>query len=91
MKSREEGTVKTRAVYVGLGIDLEGEKQILGLWIFPSEGAISWLSIFGELQSRGMRDCFIASVDGLPGLPEAIETTFPQARVQLCIVEAAHT
>ena len=58
---------------------------MLGLWIAPTEGAVS-LTIFGELKARGMEDCFIACVDGLKGLPEAIETVFPHARVQLCVV-----
>ena len=61
--------MKTRAVYVALAIDIEGEKQVLGLWIAPTEGAVSWLTIFGELKARGMEDCFIACVDGLKGLP----------------------
>ena len=86
VKSREEGSVKRRAVYVALAIDIEGEKKVLGLWIAPTEGAVSWLTIFGELKARGMEDCFIACVDGLKGLPEAIETVFPRARVQLCVV-----
>ena len=86
VKSREEGSVKTRAVYVALAIDMDGEKEALGLWLAPAEGASSWLAIFGELKARGMEDCFIACVDGLRGLPEAIETVFPHARVQLCIV-----
>ena len=86
VKSREEGVAKTRAVYVALAIDMQGEKQVLGLWIAPTEGAVSWLNIFSELQARGMQDCFIACVDGLKGLPEAIETIYPRARVQLCVV-----
>ena len=86
VKSREEGAAKTRAVYVALAIDMQGEKQVLGLCIAPTEGAVSWLNIFSELQARGMQDCFIACVDGLKGLPEAIETIYPRARVQLCIV-----
>ena len=73
VKSREEGSVKTRAVYVALAIDMQGEKQVLGLWIAPTEGAVSWLNIFSELQARGMQDCFIACVDGLKGLPEALD------------------
>ena len=59
VKSREEGSVKRRAVYVALAIDIEGEKKVLGLWIAPTEGAVSWLNIFGELQARGMEDCFM--------------------------------
>ena len=86
VESREEGSVQTRSVYVALAIDMQGEKQVLGLWIAPREGAVSWLNIFSELKARGMEDCFIACVDGLRGLPEAIETVFPDARVQLCIV-----
>lgn len=86
VKSREEGVAKTRAVYVALAINIHGEKEALGLWIAPAEGAVSWLNIFAELQARGMQDCFIACVDGLQGLPEAIETIYPRARVQLCIV-----
>jgi putative transposase len=69
-----------------LGINLQGEKELLGLWIAQSEGSKFWLSIFNELKSRGVKDCFIACVDGLKGLPEAIEAVFPDAQVQLCIV-----
>ena len=86
VKSREEGPVSNKAVYVALGINLEGEKELLGLWIGQSEGAKFWLSVFNELKTRGMEDCFIACVDGLKGLPEAIEAVFPQTQVQLCIV-----
>ena len=70
MKSREEGSVKTRAVYVALAIDIEGEKKVLVLWIALTEGAVSWLTIFGELKARGMGDCFIACVDGASTLFE---------------------
>ncbi len=86
VKSRQEGPVKTKAVYVALGINLEGEKELLGLWIADSEGAKFWLSVFTELKARGVMDCFIACVDGLKGLPEAIETVFSHTQVQLCIV-----
>ncbi len=86
VKSRQEGPVKTKAVYVALGINLEGEKELLGLWIADSEGAKFWLSVFTELKTRGVADCFIACVDGLKGLPEAIETVFTHTQVQLCIV-----
>lgn len=86
VKSREDGRVKNKAVYVALGLNLEGEKEILGLWISESEGAKFWLRVFTELKNRGMQDCFIACVDGLKGLPEAVESIFPQAQVQLCIV-----
>lgn len=86
VKSRQDGPVKTKAVYLALGINLAGEKELLGLWIAENEGSKFWLSIFNELKSRGVKDCFIACVDGLAGLPEAIEAVFPRAQVQLCIV-----
>jgi putative transposase len=86
VKWRQEGPVQTKAVYLALGITVEGEKELLGLWLSESEGAKFWLSVFTDLKTRGMEDCFIACVDGLKGLPEAIETVFPQTQVQLCIV-----
>ena len=86
VKSRQEGPVKNKAVYLALGINLEGEKELLGLWIAETEGAKFWLSTFNDLKNRGMQDCFIACVDGLKGLPEAIEAVFPETQVQLCIV-----
>jgi transposase-like protein len=86
VKSRQEGPVKNKAVYLALGINLEGEKELLGLWIAETEGSKFWLTVFNELKSRGVQDCFIACVDGLSGLPEAIETVFAQTQVQLCIV-----
>src|SRR5919205_3567605 len=86
VKSRQEGPVQTKAVYLALGVTLEGEKDLLGLWLSESEGAKFWLSVFTELKNRGMQDCFIACVDGLKGLPEAIEAVFPKTQVQLCIV-----
>jgi len=86
VKSREEGPVKTKAVYLALGVNLEGEKELLGLWMNETEGAKFWLSVFNDLKVRGVEDCFIACVDGLKGLPEAIEAVFPRTQVQLCIV-----
>jgi transposase-like protein len=86
VKSRQEGPVKNKAVYLALGINLEGEKELLGLWIAETEGSKFWLTVFNELKSRGVQDCFIACVDGLSGLPEAIETVFAHTQVQLCIV-----
>src|SRR6476660_5339340 len=68
------------------GIDLEGRKDVLGLWTSAHEGAKFWLQVLTELNNRGVKDVFIACVDGLKGFPEAIETVFPQAQVQLCIV-----
>ena len=75
-----------KSIYIALGINLEGQKELLGLWIAESEGAKFWLSILTELQTRGVKDIFIACVDGLSGFPEAINTAFPQTKIQLCIV-----
>jgi putative transposase len=86
VKSRQEGMVKTKAVYLALGVNLEGEKELLGMWMSENEGAKFWLSVFNELKNRGAEECFIACVDGLKGLPEAIEAVSPKAQVQLCIV-----
>jgi putative transposase len=86
VKSRQEGPVQSKAVYLALGITMDGEKELLGLWLSESEGAKFWLSVFTELKNRGVADCFIACVDGLKGLPEAIEAVFPRTQVQLCIV-----
>lgn len=81
-----EGAVRVKAVYLALGINLAGEKEILGLWIAQSEGAKFWLQVVTELRNRGVQDIFIACVDGLKGFPEAIEAVFPHTSVQLCIV-----
>ena len=78
--------VWVKAVYLAIGINLQGEKEILGLWIAQTEGAKFWLNVVTELKNRGVQDIFIACVDGLKGFPEAIETVYPQAAVQLCIV-----
>jgi len=86
LKIRTDGRTQTRAVYVALGISLEGNKELLGLWIGQSEGAKFWLGVLTELQNRGVRDILIASVDGLTGFPDAIASVFPQTEVQLCIV-----
>src|SRR4030095_13184964 len=86
VKSRQEGAVQTKAVYLALGVTMDGEKDLLGLWLSESEGPKFWLSVFTELHNRGVQDCFIACVDGLKGLPEAIEVVFPKTQVQLCIV-----
>jgi putative transposase len=86
VKMRHEGQVENRAVYVAIGIDLTGHKDVLGLWTSANEGAKFWLQVLTELHNRGVKDIFIAAVDGLKGFPEAIEAVFPQAQVQLCIV-----
>lgn len=86
VKARQEGPVQTKPVYVALGITMEGEKELLGLWLSESEGAKFWLSVFAELKNRGVEDCFIACVAGLKGLPEAMEAVFSKPQVQLGIV-----
>jgi putative transposase len=86
LKMRHSGQVKNQAVYLALGINLEGYKELLGLWIGEHEGAKFWLNVLTELKNRGVQDILIACVDGLTGFPEAIETAYPKAQVQLCIV-----
>jgi transposase-like protein len=86
VKSREEGRVSNRSVYLALGVTMEGQKELLGIWIAQSEGAKFWLSVITELKNRGIKDIFIACVDGLKGFPEAIESVFPDTQIQLCIV-----
>ncbi len=83
---RENQRVSNKALYLVLAVDLNGQKDLLGMWIAQTEGAKFWLSVLTELQNRGVKDLFIACVDGLTGLPEAIEAVFPQTRVQLCMV-----
>ena len=86
LKMRTEGQVQNTAVYLALGINLDGYKELLGLWIGESEGSKFWLGVLTELQNRGVEDILIACVDGLKGFPEAIETVYPKTQVQLCIV-----
>ena len=86
VKMRADGRVENRAVYVAIGINLEGQKEVLGLWTSAHEGAKFWLQVLTELQNRGLKDIFIACVDGLKGFPQAIETVYPKTTVQLCIV-----
>jgi putative transposase len=86
VKIRDEGAVRNKAVYLAIGIRLDGTKEILGLWIEQTEGAKFWLRVMNELKARGIKDCLIAVVDGLKGFPEAINTVFPETQVQTCIV-----
>jgi putative transposase len=85
-KVRDGGHVRNKAVYLAIGVNTNGYKEVLGMWIAETEGAKFWLSVVTELRNRGVADIFIACVDGLKGFPEAIETVFPQTEVQLCIV-----
>ncbi len=86
VKIRQDKRVINKAIYLALGINLEGHKELLGLWISENEGAKFWLSVLTELQQRGLKDIFIAAVDGLTGFPEAINTAYPKTKIQLCIV-----
>jgi len=85
-KVRDSGHVKNKAVYLAIGMTMDGLKEVLGLWIAQTEGAKFWLQVVTELKNRGVKDILIACVDGLKGFPEAIESVFPQTVVQLCIV-----
>ncbi len=86
VKVRDEGTVRTKAIYLAIGIAMDGTKEILGLWIEQTEGAKFWLRVMNELRTRGIKDCLIAVVDGLKGFPQAINSVFPETQVQTCIV-----
>ena len=86
VKVRQNKQVINKSIYIALGIDLEGHKQLLGLWIAETEGAKFWLSVLTELKTRGVEDILIACVDGLSGFPQAIEAVYPDTRIQLCIV-----
>jgi putative transposase len=80
------GRVSQHTVYVAIGVNLEGRKELLGLWLAESEGAKFWLSCLTDLKNRGLRDIFVACIDGLSGFAEAIHAAYPQTKVQLCIV-----
>lgn len=86
IKCHQDKRVINKAVYVALGVNCEGKKELMGLWISENEGSKFWLSVLTELNNRGVKDIFIACVDGLTGFPEAINTVFPKTKIQLCIV-----
>jgi putative transposase len=85
-KVREEAKIVSKAAYTALGIDTNGFKDLLGIWIGEAEGANFWLGVLTEMRNRGVQDILICSVDGLKGFPEAIETVFPKAEIQLCVI-----
>jgi len=85
-KVRQDGKIINKAVYVVLGINLDGFKDVLGMWVGENETSKFWLKVLSDLKSRGVQDILIASIDGLPGFKEAIEVTFPQTEIQRCIV-----
>lgn len=86
VKIRQDKKVINKSIYLALGVNLEGHKELLGLWLSENEGAKFWLNVLTELQNRGLKDILIACVDGLKGFPDAIETVYPQTQIQLCIV-----
>ncbi len=86
VKIRDSGRVINKAVYLALGVNLDGQKELLGMWIEENEGAKFWLNVMTELKNRGLNDIFIACIDGLKGFPDAINTVFPETEIQLCIV-----
>ncbi len=86
VKIRENQQVIKKSLYLALGVDLQGQKDLLGIWVSETEGAKFWLSVLTDLRSRGVNDILIACVDGLKGFPEAINSEYPQTQVQLCIV-----
>lgn len=86
VKVREDRSVRNRACYLAIGVTVEGDREVLGIWWQETEGAKFWLAVLNDLNQRGVSDVLIACVDGLTGFPEAIEAVFPQAWVQTCIV-----
>lgn len=86
VKVRHEGRVSNRAIYLALAINMQGHKEVLGMWTSQTEGAKFWLNVATELQNRGLSDIFICCVDGLSGFGDALETVFPKTRIQRCVV-----
>lgn len=86
VKVRQDGQIINKSVFVALGVNIEGHKELLGLWIAENEGAKFWANVLTELQNRGLKDIFIACVDGLKGFPDAINAVYPKTKIQLCIV-----
>ncbi|WP_092251517.1 IS256 family transposase [Colwellia chukchiensis] len=86
VKVRQDKQVINKAIYLALGVNIEGHKELLGMWISENEGAKFWLNVLTELQNRGVKDILIACVDGLKGFPDAINTVYPDTQIQLCIV-----
>ena len=86
VKVRQAGSVINKAVFLALGINTEGQKELLGMWLAENEGAKFWLSVLTELKNRGLQDILIACVDGLKGFPDAINSVYPETHIQLCII-----
>lgn len=86
VKVRQDRKVINKSIFLALGINIDGEKELLGMWMGETEGAKFWMTVLTELQNRGLKDILIACVDGLTGFPKAIQTVFPKTKVQLCII-----
>jgi len=86
VKSREDGKSRNKSIYLALGVNFEGQKEVLGLWIAENEGAKFWMGVLTQLKNRGVEDILIACMDGLTGFPDALRAIYPQTRIQLCIV-----
>lgn len=86
VKVKQDQHIINKAIYLALGVNVEGHKELLGMWISENEGAKFWLGVLTELKNRGLQDILIACVDGLTGFPEAIRVAYPEAHIQLCIV-----
>ncbi|STX59307.1 transposase [Legionella israelensis] len=86
VKIRQDKQVINKSIYLALGVNLEGQKELLGMWLSENEGAKFWLNVLTELQNRGVKDILIACIDGLKGFADAINTVFPETKIQLCIV-----
>ena len=86
LKIRQDKQVINKSLYLALGVNMEGHKELLGMWLSENEGAKFWLNVLTELQNRGVKDILIACVDGLKGFPDAINTAFPETQIQLCIL-----
>ncbi len=87
---RNEGRIVKRVVYIAIGIDMEGKKDVLGMYVGQNESAKFWISILNGLKNRRVEDILIACVDGLTGFPQAIEAVYPQTEIQQCIIHQIH-
>lgn len=83
---RHEGRIISKAAYMVIGVDLEGRKEVIGIWIGEAESAKFWLWVLSEMKNRGVQDILIASVDNVTGFSEAIRAAFPQTQIQKCLV-----
>lgn len=85
-KIRSDGKMTNKACYLAIGLNTEGKKEVLGLWISETESATFWLSVISDIQSRGVEDIVIASIDNLKGLDEAIKSIYPKIIIQVCVI-----